>query len=122
DFMSSDGEVKIGFVGCGGIGNHHLEIWKNTERAKVTAVCDVVPERAQAAAEKMGAVPYTDMAEMLEKEDVQAVDICTPSGMHAEQGILALERGRHVLVEKPIDIDLEKIDRLISLADETGLK
>jgi predicted dehydrogenase len=114
--------TTIGFVGCGGIGMHHLKIWQQIEQAKVVAVCDIIPERARKAAEMTGATPYTDMAEMLRSERFDAVDICTPSGLHAQQGIMAMEAGRHVLVEKPIDIDLAKIDRLIELADRTGLK
>lgn len=118
----SDGEVRIGFVGCGGIGNHHLKLWQNINNAKVVAVCDIIPERAEKAGETMGAQAFTDMREMLSTAEIDAVDICTPSGMHAEQGIMALEAGKHVLVEKPIDIDLAKIDRLIDIADSTGLK
>lgn len=115
-------EVRIGFVGCGGIGHHHLKLWESTPGAKVVAVCDIIPERAQGAAETYGAEPFSDMAEMLKKAEFDAVDICTPSGLHAQQGIMAVEAGKHVLVEKPIDIDLEKIDRLIDLADRKRRK
>jgi predicted dehydrogenase len=69
-----------------------------------------------------GAVPYTDLAEMLKKADIDAVDICTPSGLHAEMAIMALKAGKHVLTEKPIDIDIKKVDELLKVADETGLK
>ncbi len=118
----SDGDLRIGFVGCGGIGNHHLKVWESIPGAKVVAVCDNQPERAARAGEEHGAEVFTDMVEMLARADVEAVDICTPSGLHAEQGIAALESGRHVLVEKPIDIDLAKIDRLIDTADARNLK
>lgn len=118
----SDSDLRIGFVGCGGIGNHHLKLWQTTPGARVVAVCDNKPERAQKAAEEYGAEPFTDIAEMLKKADIEAVDICTPSGMHAEQGIASLEAGKHVLTEKPVDINLDRIDRLIETADRTGLK
>lgn len=114
--------VKIGFVGCGGIGNHHLKIWDKYDNCKITATCDIQADRAEKAAADRGAVAYTSLEEMLEKADIDAVDICTPSGLHAQQAILAMEAGKHALVEKPIDIDLEKIDRLIETEDRTGLK
>lgn len=114
-------EVRIGFVGCGGIGGCHLGIWAKTPGAKIAAVCDIVPERAQKASEAYGAPMFTDMAEMLEKAEIDAVDICTPSGLHAEQGLMAIAAGKHVLVEKPIDIDIKKADKLIEAADKSGL-
>ncbi|MCC6485387.1 MAG: Gfo/Idh/MocA family oxidoreductase [Armatimonadetes bacterium] len=118
----ADSDVRIGFVGCGGIGNEHLKIWQRTPGAKVVAVCDVVPERAAKAAELYSAEAFTDLTEMLKKADIEAVDICTPSGLHAEQSTEALEAGKHALTEKPIDINLDRIDKLIATADRTGLK
>lgn len=120
--MMAEGDLRIGFVGCGGIGNHHLKIWETIPGAKVVAVCDIVPERAEKAGETYGAEVYTDMAAMLKEADIEAVDICTPSGLHAEQGTMAAKAGKHVLVEKPIDLDLKKVDRLIRLTDRKGLK
>lgn len=117
----TDTELKIGFVGCGGIGNEHLKLWQQTPGAKVVAVCDIVPEKAQKASETYGGQAFTDMAEMLDKVDVDAVDICTYSGIHADQGLMAVEAGKHVLVEKPIDIDIKKVDALIEAADKHGL-
>ncbi len=114
----SERKVRIGLVGCGVIGNMHLEIWAKQENVSIVAVCDIVPEKAQKAAEQYGAKAYTEMADMLAVEDLDAVDICTWSGIHAEQGIMAIEAGLHTLVEKPIDLDLDRIDKLIDLADQ----
>jgi predicted dehydrogenase len=118
--MASD-EIRIGFVGCGGIGNLHLDIWKDTPGAKIVAVCDIVPERAKRAAETYGAEPFTDLAEMLDKADFDAADICTFSGLHAEHAMMCIQAGRHAMVEKPLDIDLKKVDKLLDLADKSGL-
>lgn len=118
----TDGDLRIGFVGCGGIGNHHLKVWQTIPGAKVAAVCDNQPDRAERAGKEHDAEAFTDLSAMLAKGGFDAVDICTPSGLHAQQGIECLESGRHVLVEKPIDIDLAKIDRLIATADEKKLK
>lgn len=117
------GDIRIGLVGCGGIGNHHLKVWRDhVPGAKVVAVCDVIKERAETAGKEYGALVFTDMAEMLEKAELDAVDICTPSGLHAEQSIMAAEAGKHVIVEKPIDIDLAKVDKAIETADRKGVK
>lgn len=117
----ADTEVKLGLVGCGGIGNYHLDAWKQTPGVRIVAVCDIELDRAQKASEKYGGESYTDMAEMLKKADIDAVDICTFSGIHAEQGLMAIEAGKHVLVEKPIDIDIKKVDKLLDAADKSGL-
>jgi UDP-N-acetyl-2-amino-2-deoxyglucuronate dehydrogenase len=118
----SKGTVRVGLVGYGVIGAFHADLWANVAGGKVVAVCDTHPERAQEAAQKYDAEAYTDYSEMLDKADLDAVDICTPSGRHAEHGIAAASRGLHVLSEKPLDIDLQKVDRLIQTAEENKVK
>ena len=85
------------------------------------AVCDIIEERAKAASEECGGEVFTDMAEMLAKAEIDAVDICTFSGLHAEQAMMAIQAGKHVMVEKPIDIDIKKVDKLLEVADKSGL-
>jgi UDP-N-acetyl-2-amino-2-deoxyglucuronate dehydrogenase len=114
-------KVRIGFVGCGGIGGHHLKVWQKIEDAEIVAVCDIVEERARNASETYGGEVFTDMAEMLKKADIDAVDICTWSGLHAQQALMAIEAGKHAMVEKPIDIDIKKVDRLLEVAEKSGL-
>jgi len=114
-------KVRIGFVGCGGIGGHHLKIWSAMEDAEITAVCDIVEEKARKASETYGGEVFTDMEEMLEKAEIDAVDICTWSGLHAEQAMMAIQAGKHVVVEKPIDIDIKKVDKLLELADKSDV-
>ncbi|MDO8585596.1 MAG: Gfo/Idh/MocA family oxidoreductase [Armatimonadota bacterium] len=118
----SEGALRVGLVGYGVIGIYHLDLWSKVTGAEVVAVCDVVPERAQEAAAKFGSEAYYDYGDMLARAKLDAVDICTPSGMHAEQGILAAERGLHVLTEKPMDIDLAKADRLIESTERAKVK
>lgn len=118
----ADDKLRIGLVGYGVIGVFHMDLWEKVAGAKVVAVCDLLPERAKEAAEKFGAEAYTDYADMLERGQLDAVDICTPSGLHAEQGIMAAERGLHVLTEKPMDINLAKADKLIETAERNGVK
>ncbi|OFX15985.1 MAG: hypothetical protein A2Z18_07785 [Armatimonadetes bacterium RBG_16_58_9] len=117
----TDREIRAGLVGCGGIADMHFKAWANAPGAKVVAVCDVNEECAARASEVYGAQAYTDLAQMLERSDIDAVDICTVSGLHAEQGMMALSAGKHAIIEKPIDIDIKKVDALIEMADKTGL-
>lgn len=112
----ADNDLRIGFVGCGGIGQHHLGAWRNVPGAKIVAVCDIKQDRADKAGEAMDAKVYYDYAEMLDAGGIDAVDICTYSGLHAEHGTMAAERGYHVMTEKPIDLELGRIDKLIATA------
>jgi UDP-N-acetyl-2-amino-2-deoxyglucuronate dehydrogenase len=116
------GAVKFGIIGCGGIGKAHARAITGLPDAELVAVCDIRPERAEAYAAEFGCEAYSDYAAMLGRDDVQVVNVCTPSGLHAEHGIAAAEAGKHVITEKPIDIVLDKIDRLIQTCDRRGVK
>lgn len=86
-------------------------------------MCDCIPERAEKLAAEYGNPKvYVDYHELLADPGVDAVCICTPSGMHADMGIAAAGAGKHVLCEKPIDIDLDKIDRLTAACRQAGVK
>ena len=115
-------KVRFAIVGCGVIGPTHAEAIKNIDMAELKAVCDIVPERAKAMGEKYGAEWYTDYKELLARKDIDVVNICVPSGLHADIGIEAAKAGKHVLVEKPIDITLEKADALIEACKKAGVK
>src|SRR2546423_1693832 len=103
------------------MGQAHVELWQTVAGASVAAVCDAVPERAETTAERIGALPFTSAEEMAASGRIDAVDISTPSGLHADQGLAAAKHGMHVLVEKPLDLDIEKADRLIELCEDKGL-
>ena len=111
--------IRFGILGCGRISGHHIDaIAQNAEDAQVTAVCDVVEERAVAASGRAGGVPwFTDRRKMLEHGGFDAVSVCTPSGLHPEHGIAAAEAGFHVVCEKPMGIALDAADRLIQTCD-----
>ncbi|NLN29346.1 MAG: Gfo/Idh/MocA family oxidoreductase [Firmicutes bacterium] len=95
--------IRIGVIGAGIMGNRHIEQYKQIEGAEVVAVVDIVEEKAKRAAERHG-VPhyYTDFRRMLERDDIDAVDVCLHNNLHAPVTIAALESGRHVYGEKPI--------------------
>lgn len=110
--------AKYGFgvVGCGVISDTHLDAMKLLPNAEIIAVCDTREEAARAKAEKYGCDYYTDLAEMLKRDDLHVCNVVVPSGLHAKLGIQCAEAGKHVICTKPIDITLERIDSLIAAA------
>jgi len=115
-------KLGVGVVGCGAIAAAHAQAAHELEETKLIAVCDVVEEKARALAERFGADWYTDYDKMLEREDIDVVSICVPSGMHAEYGIKAAKAKKHIICEKPLEVTLEKCDALIRAARENGVK
>jgi UDP-N-acetyl-2-amino-2-deoxyglucuronate dehydrogenase len=85
------------------------------------AVCDLDESRAESLASEFGAESYAELDRMLQRPDVDVVSVCLPSGLHAAAGVRAAEAGKHVLVEKPIDVTLEAADRLIAAARANGV-
>lgn len=117
-----DKKVRFAVIGCGRIAPKHAESIVALPEAELVAVCDIVPEKAQAFAEKYGAKPYTSYEEMLAKEDIEVVTIATPSDLHAPIGIAAAKSGRHVMVEKPMAMTLKSADELIKTCKDNGVK
>lgn len=100
-------KLRIGIVGCGGIANQkHLPSLKKLEHlCQLTAFCDVIPERAQNAADEYGvknAKVYTDYHELVASDDVDVVHVLTPNVMHSPITVAAFEAGKHVMCEKPM--------------------
>ena len=116
--------VGWGIIGCGVIGPYHASSIKDTSAAQLVACCDVIPERARKLAQGYGPgiKAYATIDELLADPAVQAVSICTPSGMHAEHVVAAAEAGKHILCEKPLDITLCAIDTAIAAAKANNVK
>jgi len=116
-------KVGFGMIGCGVIAPFHAKGIAGTPDAELVAACDPVEEAAKKFSEEHNNVPYyTDLEAMLKRDDVHAVCICTPSGMHSDQAVMAAQAKKHVLCEKPLDITLPKIDRMIAVCKEEGVK
>lgn len=113
---------NFGLVGCGRISKNHFKAFTdNAARCQLVAVCDIIAERAQQAAAETGATAYTDLDEMLKRQDLDAVIVSTPSGLHPHHGIKIARTGRHVISEKPMGITLSAVDELIKVCDEAGV-
>lgn len=117
----TDQQVGFGVLGLG-MGQYHALAIAEVPSAKLIAVCDQDPERLNPVAEKYGVKGYLSYSEMLADQDIEAVAICTESGTHVDRASEAIAAGKHVLVEKPIDVSVDKINRLIQAAREANIK
>jgi predicted dehydrogenase len=119
----NDGRRPHGFgiVGAGVISAMHAEAIASLPDARLIAVTDVAPDRAQSFAARHDCAAETDLGAMLARDDVDVVSVCVPSGLHADVGIRAASAGKHLVVEKPLDVSLEAADRLISAARAAGV-
>jgi predicted dehydrogenase len=105
------------------IASFHRVAIEKCPQAELHAVSDNVAERAAEFAKEHN-VPnhFGDYQKMVELSDIEAVCICTPSGLHAEPAMAAAQAGKHILCEKPLDVTLEKIDALIEATQRNGVK
>lgn len=111
--------VRVALIGCGNIGaGGHAPAYAHIREARLVAVCDHVPERAEATAQATGATAYVDYREVLARDDVEAVDLCVPTDQHAPLAVDALRAGKHVLCEKPMARTLAEADAMIAAAQE----
>ncbi len=124
--MSVNGTLGFALVGCGRIAAKHAQLLGGGEipGARLVAVCDIVPERAEALGAKHDVPHFTDMHEMMEVHgvDVDVVCVLTESGLHAEHTIALSRHGKHVVVEKPMALTLTDADAMITACDEAGVR
>ena len=114
--------VHVGILGAGNISETHARAAAALDDVEVVAVHGGNPERADRLAAAFHARAYADLDVFLSHRPMDLVAIGSPSGLHAEQGIRAAERGLHVLTEKPIDVSIERADALIAATDRAGVK
>ena len=112
---------RTGLVGCGKVGHTHAAALAALADSAFAAVCDRNAERAQAFATQYGVTPYTDVRQMVEREKLDVVLICTPHPVHAAPAIAAMQAGAHVLVEKPMATNLADCDAMMAAAQTSGV-
>jgi predicted dehydrogenase len=100
--------VRLGFIGTGGMAGAHMKNLQTFADVEFVALCDIVPGKAAERTKEYGGAAYTDFHQMFDKEELDAVYICTPPFAHGEQERLACEKGIHMFVEKPIAARLEQ--------------
>ena len=111
----------FGIVGTGVIGAIHVDAIAMVPDARLAAVTDVAVSAAAAFAAAHHCAAEPDLDALLARPDVDVVSVCVPSGLHAEVGIRAARAGKHLAVEKPIDVTLDAADRLIEAARAAGV-
>ena len=114
--------LRVGIIGCGNIFTMHATSCDHLENAQMVAVCDIKPDRADAAAAKYGVKAYYDYKEMIENEELDIVHVCIPHYLHPVVSKYALEHGINVLCEKPMSIKYEDALTNVRIAEEKGLK
>ncbi len=117
-------KLKVGIIGCGYIASKwHIPGFQRLKQTEVAAVCDISPALAESTAKKFN-IPktYSNFAEMLQKENLDVVDICTPPGTHAPLTIQAIEADCHVLLEKPMALKLSDCDEMVNASKKQNKK
>ena len=111
---------KVGLIGCGGMGSFHAACYKYLENAELVAIAEYDEEKLQKTASLTGAKPYKDAIEMMQKENLDVVDICLPTFLHCKFLLEAMKYVKKVIVEKPICLTEEEAEQLVSAEKETG--
>lgn len=109
-------------VGCGLVAPFHARAIANIADARLVACVDLEAARAAQLAREFGGEASTDYRRLLDRQDVDVIAICTPNGAHEEIALNAARAGKHLLIEKPIEVTLEKVDRIIAAAELAGVK
>ena len=118
-----DRKIKIAIVGCGRISkNHFASIDKHSEEMELVSICDVNSALLNEHKVHYKVSAYKDMEEMLLKEQLDIVALCTPSGIHPEQAVLAAKYKVHVITEKPMATRWQDGVRMVKACDEAGVR
>ncbi len=117
----SDSSFRVGIIGCGRISGVHAQALLSQKKASLAALCDIRPEASAALAATCGNPPcYTDFAEMIRAERLDAVHLCLPHYLHSPVAVAAMELGCHVLTEKPLAVSLEQGRQMVEASERTG--
>src|SRR3954469_5069570 len=111
-------QTGIAIIGCGMISEFQSKAINALPDPRVVGFYDTVAEMAKKRAGGFGGRPYATIDEMLADPAVHAVSICTPSGLHMEPAVQAARAGKHVMVEKPIEVTVERIDNILRACRE----
>ncbi len=115
-----ENNIKAAIVGCGSIAQVHSACISKLSGVSLACVCDIIRDRAEVLAGEYQAKAYTSFEEMIEKEDIQILHICTPHYLHVPMAEAALAKGINVFMEKPPAMNREEYDRLKEAAGKSG--
>ncbi|MCK5765195.1 MAG: Gfo/Idh/MocA family oxidoreductase [Bacteroidales bacterium] len=115
-------QFRFGIIGSGIISEYHAQAIKAQTNAKIVAVSDIVRANAEKFAAKHKCEINDDWQKMIKREDIDAICVCTPTGLHAQQSIAAAKAGKHILVEKTMAIKVKDATEMIHVAKDNGVK
>jgi len=115
-------QFGFGIIGAGTIADIHALAIKAITNAKLYGVYSITKNKSQAFADKHGCTSYDSLQEMLNIPEIDIVCICTPSGIHLDPAIKSIEAGKHCVIEKPLEVTLQKCDKIIEAAYKAGVK
>ncbi len=113
--------LRVGVVGAGLMGERHARIYATLPDVELVAICDTREEAVRPLAGMVGAAPYTDFRDLLRRDDVDAVSVCTSDGAHRAPCEAAAAAGKHVLVEKPIATTVADAEAIVEAAARAGV-
>ncbi len=116
-------KIKVLLLGASFSADLHMDGYSRTEKAKVVAICDKSTDRVKSLAKDYSItdyIAYTDIEEALEKTDCDLVDICLPNFLHCEAAVLALEKGKDIICEKPLATTVEDAQKIVDTAARKG--
>jgi len=119
--MTADRPLRAGLVGAGAISTQHLEAIGALDGIELAGVVSASEERARSMGDRLGVSWSTRLEELLARDDIDLVSICTPSGLHPSQALAALRAGKHVVVEKPLALSVADAEAVVREGDERGL-
>lgn len=115
-------KVKVAVIGVGAMGRNHARVYSEMPECRLVAVADVDKEKSEEIADKFNCRYYLDYKKMLEQEDIEAVSIAVPTKFHKDVSIYVIEKGIHLLLEKPIAGTVEEAEEIIKMAKEKKIK
>ncbi|HHN46547.1 MAG TPA: Gfo/Idh/MocA family oxidoreductase [Planctomycetes bacterium] len=120
--MASRSGFGFGIVGCGMIADFHARAIQAMKGGRLVCVHDCIPRSAQRVGETFAVPWYTDLKKFLKHPGLDVVTIATPSGAHLEPSLAAIKAGKHLAIEKPLEVTLERCDRIIDAAGRAKVK
>ena len=114
-------QIGIGVIAAGQMGQRHANVYRQLPEVELRAVADLNAQAAHAAAGPAGADVYADWRDLLVRDDIQAVSICLPDWLHRDAVIAAAEAGKHILLEKPLAIDVGDADEMVAAVEKAGI-
>ena len=114
--------VAVGVIGTGFWGENQVRVFRQSRMADLVAICDADKKRAKEIGIKYGVPWFSDLSKFLRVPNLEAVTVCTPTQTHLKVGLLAIEAGKNLLVEKPMTGEERAADKLLNSARKAGVK